>query len=248
LRILSILLLSVLSAIVLAQDQPLIYTPILADAPPEIRNGRTFVPVRVISEQFGAALQWIPRNRQVIITRTNQPEIRLTIGSTAARVGDDTVMLDAAPFISSGRTMVPLRFISESYGIPVNYDATTRTVRLRQQERLYIVPLPDSRSGVAIETPAENRLARNPILVQGVANVFEGHLEIKVRDTSGRVIAHTFTIAGMGAFYPFSEQVYYNNPSEDAINGVIVVFSRDGRGNGQILAQDSVRVRLASTR
>jgi len=245
-RILTIVLLSLLAAIVWAQGQPLIYTPILSDVPPQIRDGRMFVPLRVISEQFGAAVQWIPRGQQVIITQADQPTIRLTIGSTTASVGDRTVMLDAAPYITSGRTLVPLRFISESYGISVSYDAATRTVRLRQQGHLYVLSLPSTRSGVVTEMPTENQLVRNPILVQGVANVFEGHLEIEVRDTAGRVIAHTFTTAGMGAFYPFSERVYYNNPSEDAIDGVIVVFSRDGRGNGRILAQDTVKVRLAS--
>jgi len=247
-RILSLLLLSLVAAIALAQAQPLIYTPIRADVPPEIRGGRTFVPIRVITEQFGAAVQWIPQGQRVNITRADQPEIRLTIGSTTARVSDRTLILDAAPYITSGRTMVPLRFISESYGIPVNYDSTTRTVRLTQGGKLYVLSLPDTRGGVVIEMPAEGQLVRNPILVQGVGNVFEGHLNIELRDTAGRVISSTFTTAGMGAFYPFSEQVFYNNPSEDAIDAVIVVYSQDGRGDGRILAQDRIRVRLASTR
>jgi len=246
-RILTIALLLLLG-MVWAQGQPLIYTPIRTDVPPETRSGRTFVPIRVTSEQFGAAVQWIPANQRVIITRANQPTIELSVGSTSARVGNNIVTLDAAPYVSSGRTLVPLRFISESYGIPVSYDTATRTVRLTQGGKLYVLSLPDTRSGVVIEMPTEGQLVRNPILVQGMGNVFEGHLEIEVRDTSGRVLAHTFTVAGMGAFYPFSEQVYYNNPSEDAIDGVIVVFSQDGRGNGRILAQDSVRVRLASTK
>ncbi|MHB0936828.1 MAG: stalk domain-containing protein [Armatimonadota bacterium] len=246
-KILSIILLLMLACVVWAQGQPLIYTPIRTDVPPEIRSGRTFVPVRVISEQFGAAVQWIPANQRVVITRANQPTIELTIGSTSARVGENTVRLDAAPYISSGRTLVPLRFISESYGIPVNYDTATRTVRLTQAGRLYVLPLPDTRSGVVIETPTEGQLVRNPILVQGVANVFEGNLQIEVRDAGGRVLSRTFTTAGMGAFYPFSMEVYYNNPLDDAINGSIVVYSRNGRGDGRILAQDTVRVRLAST-
>ena len=245
-RTLTIVLL-LLAGMLWAQGQPLIYTPIRSDVPPQIRNGRTFVPVRVISEQFGSAVQWIPQGQQVIITRANAPDIRLAIGSTTAYVGENTVRLDAAPYITSGRTLVPLRFISETYGVPVSYDTTTRTVRLTQGGRLYILPLEDTRSGVVIETPTEGQLVRNPILVQGVANVFEGNLQIEVRDAGGRVLSRTFTTAGMGAFYPFSTEVYYNNPLDDAINGSIVVFSSNGRGDGRILAQDTVRVRLAST-
>lgn len=246
-RTLTMVLLS-LAGILWAQGQPLIYTPIRTDVSPQIHNGRTFVPIRVISEQFGAVVQWIPQGQQVVITRASAPDIRLAIGSTTAYVGENTVQLDAAPFLTSGRTLAPLRFISETYDVPVSYDAATRTVRLAQGGRLYILSLPDTRSGVVIEMPTEGQLVRNPILVQGVANVFEGHLEIEVRDAGGRVLSRTFTTAGMGAFYPFSEQVYYNNPGDDAENGSIVVFSRNGRGDGRILAQDTVRVRLASTR
>lgn len=246
-RVALLILLSLLAAGVWAQGQPLVYTPIRSDVPPEIRSGRTFVPIRVISEQFGANVQWVPQDQQVTITRANAPMIQLAVGATSAAVGGRTVTMDAAPYISSGRTQVPLRFISESYGIPVNYDTATHTVRLQQGGKLYVLSLPDTRSGVVIEMPAANQLVRNPMLVQGVANVFEGHLEIEVRDMGGHVLAHTFTTAGMGAFYPFSEQVYYNNPGKDAIDGVIVVFSRDGRGTGQIRAQDSVKVQLAST-
>ena len=244
-RILIVVVSLALAGLMWAQ-QP-IYTPIISDVSPEMRDGRTFVPVRIISERFGATVQWLPQEQVALITRANQPVIRLTIGSTTARIDDRTVTLEAAPYLTLGRTMAPLRFISESYGIPVSYDTATRTVRLPQQDRLYILTFPSTRSGVVIETPVANQLARNPILVQGVGNVFEGHLEIEVRDAGGGVISHTFTIAGMGGFYPFSAQVYYNNPSEDPITGALVVFSRDGRGNGRILAQDSVTVRLAST-
>lgn len=246
-RVLCIFALLLLAVIAWAQA-PLTYTAIRSDVPPELRGGRTFVPVRVISEQFGATVRWQPQGRQVTIERPNAPTIHLTIGSTSTQVGERAVTLDAAPYTTSGRTMVPMRFIAESYGIPVAYHAATATVRLTRENRLYILSLPSTRAGVTIETPAPNALVRNPILVQGVGNVFEGHLEIEVRDARGGVLSHTFATAGMGAFYPYSTTVYYNNPSDDAIDGRIVVFSRNGRGDSQILAQASIPVRLASTR
>ena len=248
-RMLAMMLALALFGVISAQaQQPLIYTALPTDVQPEIRAGRTFVPVRVISEQFGATVQWQPQQQMVLIQQANQPDIRLTIGSTTAQVGDRTVTLDAAPFITQGRTMVPLRFIAESYGVPITYDTATRTVRLTRAGRLYILPLESLRSGVVIETPVANQLVRNPILVQGVGNVFEGNLQVEVRDAGGRVLSRTFTTAGMGGFYPFSIEVFYNNPFDDAIDGSIVVYSQNGRGDGRILAQDTVRVRLASTR
>jgi hypothetical protein len=38
--------------------------------PPEIKNGRTFVPLRFISEGLGAKIDWHPENQEVLITLT----------------------------------------------------------------------------------------------------------------------------------------------------------------------------------
>jgi hypothetical protein len=245
-RTLWVLLTLVLAGIVWAQ-QPLIYTALVTDVSPEVRAGRTFVPIRAIAEQFGATVQWQPATRIVLIQRANQPTIQLVIGSTTVRVDGRTVILDAAPFISQGRTMIPLRFIAETYGVPVSYHEPTRTVRLQREGRLFILPLISSRGGVVIETPTPNQVVSSPILVQGVANVFEGHLDIEVRNAAGTVLSRTFTTAGMGGFYPFSVQVAYNNPTGAIIDGRIFAISQNGRGDSQIIAQDSVAVRLSPT-
>lgn len=230
-----------------AQPSRPTYTALITSVAPELREGRTFVPVRAIAEQFGAGVAWLPETREVRITRPDAPDITLTIGSRTAQVDDRTVTLDAAPFIDRGNTMVPLRFIAEAYNVPVAYDATTRSVRLTRDDRIYVLPLPDTRTGIHIYDPQPGELVRNPVTVQGQANVYEGHLTIEVQDMQGMVLGRTIAIAGMGGFYPFSTHIYYNLPSEDAIDGQIVVYSQDGRGNGRILARDAVKVRLAST-
>jgi phosphate transport system substrate-binding protein len=47
--------------------------------------------------------------------------IVLSIGSTVATVAGSHVTLDAAPFVVSGRTMLPVRFIAEAMGAGVSY-------------------------------------------------------------------------------------------------------------------------------
>jgi phosphate transport system substrate-binding protein len=47
--------------------------------------------------------------------------IVLSIGSTVATVAGSHVTLDAAPFVASGRTMLPVRFIAEAMGAGVSY-------------------------------------------------------------------------------------------------------------------------------
>ncbi|OPZ85119.1 MAG: hypothetical protein BWY76_01545 [bacterium ADurb.Bin429] len=230
-----------------AQPQRPIYTALVTDVEPQIVAGRTFVPVAVIAREFGATVTWVPEMQRVHIARASERTIILTIGTRTALVDGQPATLDAAPFITRGRTMVPLRFIAETYRIPVTYDGVTRTVRLTRANRHYVLPLPSFKAGVVIADPRPGELVRTGLRVQGVANVYEGALIIEVRDSGGRVLGRTIATAGMGGFYPFSTVIYYNLPSDDPSNGRIVVYSQNGRGDGKILAEDSVPVVLAST-
>lgn len=54
--------------------------------------------------------------------------IILTIGSKNALINNVSYSLDAAPFIVSGRTMLPLRFLGEAFGITFIWDGGTKTV------------------------------------------------------------------------------------------------------------------------
>ena len=47
--------------------------------------------------------------------------IVLTIDSTMATVAGSSTSLDAAPFVASGRTMLPIRFVAEAMGAGVSY-------------------------------------------------------------------------------------------------------------------------------
>lgn len=56
----------------------------------------------------------------------------LQVNNTAAIVNGESITLDVAPYIdaTSGRTLVPLRFISESLGYTVTWDGEDKTVRI----------------------------------------------------------------------------------------------------------------------
>jgi hypothetical protein len=101
----------------------------ILDAPPFIEKDRTFVPLRFISEAFGASIDWNAA-LQVITISFKGKSIQLQVGSNVALVGTDFVNLDAPPKIVNGRTFVPIRFISETFGAQVNWDATTKTVTI----------------------------------------------------------------------------------------------------------------------
>jgi len=96
------------------------------DVPPVIENSRTLVPVRQIFEALGAVVNFDPTTSTVTAIKANTV-ITLEIGGNAY-VNGQPVDLDVPAKIISWRTLVPLRFISESLGAAVDYDEATKTV------------------------------------------------------------------------------------------------------------------------
>jgi hypothetical protein len=98
------------------------------DAKPYIESGRTLVPVRFIAEELGYEVKWNAPERKVSILK-NEKEIELIIDSKSVRsnFGTHNYTLDVPARITNGRTMVPLRFVSEVFENKVSWDANTRT-------------------------------------------------------------------------------------------------------------------------
>ncbi len=108
------------------------------DAPSFIdaKSGRTFVPIRMISEAFGAQVTWNEVQQKVWLNldaTTQHPAVLvvLHIGDRTAQVNGKAVTLEAAPRITSSRTFVPLRFVAEAFGADVTWNAGTRTATIQ---------------------------------------------------------------------------------------------------------------------
>ena len=91
--------------------------------------GRTMVPIRFISEAFGAKVEWFEATRTVKITWGSKT-IELTIGVYTAKVDGKDVKLDAPPLIKEGRTFVPIRFISEAFNATVDWNSKEQKVTI----------------------------------------------------------------------------------------------------------------------
>lgn len=111
--------------------------PLNMDVNPIIVNGRTLVPIRVISEQLGFDVKWNGSTREVTILK-DAYELTLKVGSSKA-IGEfddgfgkerSEFTLDSPPLIVNGRTLVPLRFISEQMGVEVEWDGENKVVHL----------------------------------------------------------------------------------------------------------------------
>lgn len=99
------------------------------DTPPVIKGGRTLVPVRAITEGFGAALSYDQESQTVTITK-GETTIELTLGSTTAIVNGKEVIMDTKAGITNSRTYVPLRFIMETLKLNVEWDEETETIEI----------------------------------------------------------------------------------------------------------------------
>lgn len=99
---------------------------------PLLLHSRTYVPIRVIAEKWGAVVGWNQEHQQVRITKDRQ-RIDLYIDQKEAFVNGEPKQSDAAPVVVQGRTMIPLRFVGELLGAYVSYDAATRTVSVLVQ-------------------------------------------------------------------------------------------------------------------
>ena len=96
---------------------------------PVIKNNRTFVPLRFVSEAFGAEVTW-DGIFKIVEIKLGDKEIKLQIGKNYAVYNGEQVALDATPFIQSGSTLVPIRFVSELLGADVVWDGTTKTATI----------------------------------------------------------------------------------------------------------------------
>jgi len=106
-------------------------------------NGRTLVPMRTIFEELESTVQWTAKTKTITANRGTK-KITLVVGSKTATVNGQKITLDVPPQIINGRTLVPLRFISEALGAKVDWNNKTKTVSITTFEvsdRYYFVNL-----------------------------------------------------------------------------------------------------------
>lgn len=99
------------------------------DVPPVIKEGRTLIPVRAISEGFGAEVVWDEATKTVTITKDGAT-ITLNLEEKTAAVNGQAIALDVPAEIMNNRTIVPLRFIAESMGLAVEWDADESVIEI----------------------------------------------------------------------------------------------------------------------
>lgn len=112
-----------------------------SDVAPVIENGRTLVPVRVITENLNCTVDWDALTQTVTITDSNGDKLEIVIGATSAKkIGtvENTVAMDVPAKIVNGRVMVPIRLVADNLSTPlkVGWNANSKQVCLYTEKYL----------------------------------------------------------------------------------------------------------------
>lgn len=143
-----------------------------SDVPPMIVQGRTLVPVRIISQKLKAKVDW-DQSSQTAIVQYDGHTILLTYGAKYYIFDGEVKTLDVNIRLVNGRVLVPLRVISQSFGYKVDWQNASRTVVISAkapaaaptpaaQEERAAAPMLKAASGVAVVT-SEGALIRDRV-------------------------------------------------------------------------------------
>ncbi|NPV93108.1 MAG: ABC transporter substrate-binding protein [Firmicutes bacterium] len=115
--------------------------PIEGEVPAIVMDGRTLVPLRMVGEALGASVDWDSSTRTVIITSSSpvqdlspaenhQGDTYNGYPTVNVRINGYPVSGEVPAIVMDGRTLVPLRLVGEALGASVDWDSSTRTVRI----------------------------------------------------------------------------------------------------------------------
>ncbi|KOY14687.1 stalk domain-containing protein [Paenibacillus xylanivorans] len=99
------------------------------DAAPVLKNGTTYVPIKHVLDAFGGQASWDSKNQRITVVRGGKL-IDLVVGQKEFIINGIRQSATVAPYVSGGRTLVPLRLVSEQLGLTVKWEQNTKTVTI----------------------------------------------------------------------------------------------------------------------
>ncbi|KNY26541.1 stalk domain-containing protein [Pseudobacteroides cellulosolvens] len=187
-------------------------TKLQFDVEPYIKNGRTMVPFRKIFESLGVSMSWNAANK-TISANASSTNIFIQISNKQAVVNGLKTELDVAAEIKTGRTFVPLRFVSENTGAEVKWDGKAKTVHITYMLGKHklgdVSRYKDLELSInSVDTSQDGKM----VTIVGKTNLPEKLLIIEAFDDSGRHETGFITITGQdGDMYRFESNLYLTN-------------------------------------
>lgn len=92
-----------------------------------IREDRTFLPLRAVTEELGYTVQWDQAKKEVTMTKGSEA-VTMQIGAKSYRHNGNTEAMDVAPYLDKDRTYVPALYLGKATKLPVRWIADERIV------------------------------------------------------------------------------------------------------------------------
>lgn len=97
------------------------------EQPAVIVNERTLIPMRDIFSSIGAAVGWNEHERKAVAVKGSNI-VEVPIDSNIIYKNGEPVEIDVPAIIVDGRTMIPLRAVSEAFGCSVEWNSGTVSI------------------------------------------------------------------------------------------------------------------------
>ncbi|MCT4619314.1 MAG: copper amine oxidase N-terminal domain-containing protein [Marinisporobacter sp.] len=97
-------------------------TPNTLELAPTIINNRTMVPLRFVAEGLGADVEWIDETKTV--------KLELDDKKLSFIIGEKQSGMDVPAMIKNGRTLVPIRYVSENLGANVLWFPSSKKIEI----------------------------------------------------------------------------------------------------------------------
>lgn len=172
---------------------------------PVVVNDRTLLPARAIVEEMGGEVGWDEAS-QTATFNCEGIEVRLTVGSATAYINGTAHTLDVAPAVINDRTMLPIRFIAESFHFTVDWQEASQQIIIKKGEGANNVPT----------QPSENNGSRAVVIYFSAT----GNTETLAKKIAAAADADSFEILPKTAYT--SADLNYNDDNSRAnreING-----------------------------
>lgn len=97
-------------------------------------NGYTMIPLRLVSEKFGYAIEWQPNGTIKISGEDGKVDVQLVIGADNYFANGKGGTFSEKPTLVNDRTYLPARDLMQLYGV-VKWDEASRTVSISTGEQ-----------------------------------------------------------------------------------------------------------------
>ena len=193
-------------------------------APQNVKN-HIMVPVRAILEDMGATVEYDVASQKVTAI-LNDTTISFFVGKNEITVqnGSETTkkIMDVVPFVdTNNHTLVPVRFMAESFGLFVSWDSLNQTVVLIDKEKLA--------AKIDENLTIFNKLFTNPYDMDKVYNIL-GDFDLKLSSPllgDGTAVSMTGDITGLMQGYNVDYDMSMSMNLSDTLKSMMLLGSND---------------------